>query len=172
MSLLRSQFKRIVIAQTAPAVRSASYSFSPVQRMKEENEVAKRKVFSWFEPLNDIVYFRDWHGRVAKGVLLNVIWFCQPSLKNIFQIWPWIKCLPTIELSIQPVSLYFNSFRDSWNKNSFSIWPDNHRMGFILLVYRSQTISKRIDQRWIIYRWLRKRRNQRNGLRVGKYPRF
>lgn len=44
MSLLRSQFKRIVIAQATPAARFASYSFSPVQRMKEENEVAKRKV--------------------------------------------------------------------------------------------------------------------------------
>ena len=47
MSLLRSQFKRIVISQATPAVRCASYSFSPVQRMKEENEVAKRKVRVW-----------------------------------------------------------------------------------------------------------------------------
>lgn len=47
MNLLRSQFKRIVIAQTTPAARFASYSFSPVQRMKEENEVAKRKRLAW-----------------------------------------------------------------------------------------------------------------------------
>jgi len=47
MSLLRSQFKRIVIAQATPAARFASYSFSPVQRMKEENEVAKRKRLAW-----------------------------------------------------------------------------------------------------------------------------
>ena len=49
MSLLRSQFKRIVIAQATPAARFASYSFSPVQRMKEENEVAKRKVSRLFD---------------------------------------------------------------------------------------------------------------------------
>ena len=49
MSLLRSQFKRIVIAQATPAGRFASYSFSPVQRMKEENEVAKRKVSRLFD---------------------------------------------------------------------------------------------------------------------------
>ena len=51
MSLLRSQFKRIVIAQATPAARFASYSFSPVQRMKEENEVAKRKVSGPFDPI-------------------------------------------------------------------------------------------------------------------------
>ena len=48
MSLLRSQFKRIVITQATPAARFASYSFSPVQRMKEENEIAKRKVIKLF----------------------------------------------------------------------------------------------------------------------------
>ena len=59
MSLLRSQFKRIVIAQATPAARFASYSFSPVQRMKEENEVAKRKVSGLFAPIFDPIFYPE-----------------------------------------------------------------------------------------------------------------
>jgi len=51
MSLLRSQFKRFAISQASAisvgTSRFASYSFSPVQRMKEENELAKRKRLAW-----------------------------------------------------------------------------------------------------------------------------
>merc|ERR1712002_1361185 len=45
-SLLRLNLKRINVGLQS-FTRLASYSFSPVQRMKEENEVAKRKRLAW-----------------------------------------------------------------------------------------------------------------------------